>query len=250
MAKLIRTTLAASVLAVGSLAVGCIGVSQSQQQCPTDEGGATAATGANIKSCPGDTKIAGDGDLDDFEDQNSQIIDLGGRNGYWWSSHDDKGSTIEPEKFTTVEGGVNGSKALRWHGRTSSADGAYGSVFGFTFNNEGTYDAAHYVGVRFMAKVGADTHTKVRFHVGDINTHKDAGVCKDCWNHFGKNMEFTTEWQEYKVLFSELKQRAGWGDPRPPSVTPDKLWNLDWSIIDKGVSFDIYLDDIAFLDCA
>ena len=56
---------------------------------------------------------------------------------------------------------------------------------------------------------------KARFKIADINTHKDAGICKACWNHFGKDLTLTTEWKEYRVTFSGAEQEPGWGDPRP-----------------------------------
>jgi hypothetical protein len=61
-------------------------------------------------------------------------------------------------------------------------------------------------------------------------------------------MSFTPKWKEYTILFSETKQEAGWGDPRPPSITPAKLVSLDWTI-KGGQNFDLWIDDVTFLDC-
>ncbi len=70
----------------------------------------------------------------------------------------------------------------------------------------------------------------MRFNIGDINTHPIGEMCKACWNHFGKNMVLTTEWKEYKIMFSEIHQQPDWGSPRPLSLTPSKLVEIDWQI--------------------
>ena len=63
-----------------------------------------------------------------------------------------------------------------------------------------------------------------------MNTHKKAGICKACWNHFGKDLTLTPEWKEYRVTFSGAAQEPGWGDPRPQAVTPSKLIALNWQV--------------------
>ena len=110
------------------------------------------------------------------------------------------------------------------------------------------HDASRYVGISFKAKTEKGTTAPIRFKVGDVNTHPDHGICKDCWNHWGKNIFAKTRWTEHKVLFSELKQADGWGDPRPASIVPDKLYSLDFSLGGSG-KFDVWIDDIRFLVC-
>jgi hypothetical protein len=58
----------------------------------------------------------------------------------------------------------------------------------------------------------------------------------------------TAEWQEVKVKFGDLKQQDGWGDPRPPALATNQVKGLEWSI-DKGQEFDLWIDDIQFIDC-
>ena len=98
--------------------------------------------------------------------------------------------------------------------------------------------------------MGEKSTRRVRFKIGDINTHPDGAVCKDkgCWNHFGKDLNLTPQWKEYKVLFTEAQQEAGWGSPRPAVVTPSKLRAIDWSI-GPGQVYDVWVDDVYFLDC-
>src|SRR5690606_2903957 len=187
--------------------------------------------------------------IDDFEDGNTQMMVMEGRDGYWWKAHDPNGSTIGPEDSTPVEQGVNGSLAIYMTGQTSSEEGAWGVNFGANFTSDKSlYDASQYAGITFKAKAGPNSTKKVRFKIGDVNTHQDPGVCTACWNHFGQDITLTEEFKEYTVLFSEVRQLPGWGDPRPPSITPSQLYSFDFSI-DKSAVFEIWVDDVAFVEC-
>ncbi len=237
------------------LVAGCIGVSQKRAGTsggapPPPSAPRDVLAKAGVKACAGDTIPAGDGDLDDFEDKDTQLTRIAGRDGYWWTKKDDVGSTIDPKPFRPEDGGVAPSrKALHGSGVTVGTDGAWGAGFGANFSTKNPYDGSRYAGIAFKAKVGPNSTTHVRFKIGDINTHKDAKVCSaSCWNHFGEDLTLTTEWKEYKVLFADATQEAGWGDPRPPTVTPGKLYSLDWSI-GPGQTYDLWVDDIYFLDC-
>ncbi|MDP9002972.1 MAG: hypothetical protein M3O46_23010, partial [Myxococcota bacterium] len=158
------------------------------------------------------------------------------------------GSTIGPNPLKMADGGSDGSaKAFRVTGQTVSENGAWGSLVGVNFMAQGPYDASKYGGIAFKAKADKNSTKKMRFKVGDVNTHPDGAVCKECWNHFGKDISLTTEWQEYKVTFAEMKQEAGWGD-RYPAIMPSRLISINWSV---GLSqaFDIWIDDLQFFEC-
>lgn len=251
------TKLASASLLAGALTTllgsGCIGVSQG------GGGGGAASSGPtsfkahpSMKICKDQkTRLAANGLIDDFEDGDTRLMQLEGRGGYWWKAHDDNGSTIGPDDSTPVPEGVNGSLALHMKGQTSSDEGAWGVNFGANFSDQSgqTYDASKYAGIAFKARVSEDSTTRIRFKVSDVNTHKDTGVCTDCWNHFGKDLSLTPEWQQYVVLFDELRQAPGWGDPRPPSVIPAKLYGIDFSI-GKSAVFEIWVDEVTFVECA
>jgi hypothetical protein len=256
-----RPLLSLAALFFSPLAAGCIDAS-SRQPCvepgaaaaaPPAAGAANGAAAAPVaagalKSCAG-AVAAADGLIDDLEDGNQQVLVALGRGGYWWLHHDPNGSTLLPEKFAPEDGGAGGSKkAVHVHGVTSSENGAYGSSVGLNLAENGLYDGSPYVGLSFKAKAGASASQKVRLKIGDVNTHGQLGTCASCWNHFGKDLELTPEWKEYKVLFSELKQADGWGTPRPPTLTPAQLASIDWTI-GPGQTFDLWLDDITFMGC-
>jgi hypothetical protein len=212
---------------------------------------------AELAGCSGKAVPAQDGLVDDFEHENTQIVKLDGRDGYWWTNADKEGA-----KFTDPPGGgspkwadsgANGSsQSLHVAGSTAKgSDQAYGVEVGTNLiSTKGSlYDGSKYVGVSFMAKVGAKSVKKVRFNMGDVNTHPDAGTCKNCWNHFCKEVELTTDWKEYQVSFKEMQQRAGWGEPRPKSITPKELYTLTFAFEGSGGEFELFVDDIQFLEC-
>jgi hypothetical protein len=223
------------------LVAGCIDMSK-QAVCPAPTG-----EGA-VKSCAAGLRAADDSLVDDFEDGDSQLSKIADRAGYWFTSHDNNGSAIDPSPFKMSDGGAGASKkALHVFGSTSSENGAWGVLVGVGFVEQGVYDASDYAGVSFKAKVSASSTSTVRFNIADANTHPDGGVCKTCWNHFGKDVDLTTEWREYTVSFAEVKQQPGWGD-QYAALTPSKLIALNWAV-GPGKAFDVWIDDIQLLAC-
>jgi hypothetical protein len=228
-----------------SPAAACIGVSAKSK------GAAVPGVASAVKHCRA-VRPADDGALDDLEDNNNQITKTNGRDGYWWSAADPKGSKIDMQ---IAEPGFGGSEmAMHITGTTvpgKAEDQAWGVLLGMNFVGEDVllYDASKYAGVAFKAKIGSpDSARAVRLKIADVNTHQNAGICKACWNHFGKDLTLTPEWKEYRVTFSGASQEAGWGDPRPQAVTPSKLVGLNWGV-GPGNKYDIWIDDVTFLDC-
>ncbi len=252
------------VLAVAELCTACCGCPKSAVVASEPAVSPAAAPAAPltpnaagavvaVKTCAGAMIPAVDGLVDDVEDNDNQVQKLAGRGGYWWAAKDDKGSTIEPlGAMKMSEGGANGSKyAVHVTGKNAPAgDMAWGTVLGLRLVDGQLYDASKYAGVSFFAKAGDKSTSTVRLKVADVNSHPDGKVCKDgCWNDFGKDFTFSHDWQQYRVSFAEMKQQDGWGDPRPPSITPGKLVQIAWAISTPGADFDVWLDDVRFLDC-
>lgn len=250
-AKIATCWLSAAVL------TGCyIGVSESRiramQPKPVIDGKVEVLPLPKLASsvCPQGVQVASDGLIDNLEDGNTQIAADSDRDGYWWTGKDKVGSTLEPSQgFAPVPGGPDGSNlAVHVWGVTAGGDQAWGANVGFNFSSAGLYDASRYVGVRFKARVEPGTTKRVRFKIGDVNTHEDAGVCQACWNHFGKDLTLSENWREYTLLFKELTQAPGWGNPRPPAVSTAQVYSLDFSI-DKGQTYDLWVDELEFLEC-
>lgn len=243
--QVLRTQLRlVSDAAVLALCVGCVGVSANRAGKDSN-----APPVPKLRNCPSGVVPAEDGLIDDFEDGNTRIATKAGRGGYWFKSADPDGSVFNPDEMQLVDGGSDHpGKVLHVSGTTSSAPNAWGVLVGANFTTEKAYDASQYVGISFWAKVGKDSTPSVRFKIGDINTHPDLGVCTSCWNHFGKDMSFTNEWKEYKVLFSIARQEPYWGSPKPESITPSALYSLDFTV-KPGQRFDLWIDDVKFLVC-
>ncbi|MBN2195078.1 MAG: hypothetical protein JW751_19835 [Polyangiaceae bacterium] len=92
------------------LCFGCI-------TSPVWEYGATAdAKKAELGACS-------NGAIDDGEDGDNQVIDIAGRDGYWFTFVDEWGSTIQPKsEFKMAEGGREGSRfAPRMRGKMGQA---------------------------------------------------------------------------------------------------------------------------------
>jgi hypothetical protein len=238
-----------SVVSLALALGGCIGVSQNKS--PAD----SAPSQQALASCPGGFAVAADGSVDDFEDGNNQTTLEGGRDGYWYTSKDALGSAYElpTEGFATSEGGADGSTTAVHIKGTTAAGGndAWGIELGMNFlNSQGeTYDASKYEAFSFKARLGSEpAETAVRVSLADVNTHPSAGVCTSCYNHFNATIELVPEWKEYTLAFKDLKQRAGWGQPRPEHVTPSKLININFQI-GGGKPFDVWMDDLRLLEC-
>jgi len=247
----LRLVSLALLLGVGLAA--CVGVSQTPYVDPSAPGAPGSQT---LSRCPGAAVPASDGLIDDFEDGNNQVMTMGERDGYWWISKDALGTTVtEPEdSFKPGDGGPPGSAmALHVKGHlVAKGDQAWGVEIGGNFmaQNGGLYDASRYAGISFKARVG-DAHSTraLRVNLPDVNTHQIAGICTTCWNHFRKDFSLTTEWKEYRLMFTELAQRPGWGEPRPAHVTPGQTLSVTFALGGVESDFDLWVDDIELLEC-
>lgn len=244
-----RIVRASALIGGVALATSCIGRPQG--------GGAESASipaSPSAAACDGELAPAADGVIDDFEDGNGQVTTQGGRDGYWYIAKDSQGSAVEEPAAGTdpVDGGAGGSaKAFHIKGHTAAGNPeAWGIEFGTQFVGDQNvqYDASKYAGISFKAKKGGGDTDKIRVNVGDINTHPNGKVCKNCWNHFRKDFTLSDDWQEFTMTWNEMQQRAGWGDPRPRSITPEKVLTLSFAL-EGGKTFDIWFDDIQFLEC-
>jgi endoglucanase len=206
-----------------------------------------AAKGAAMKEC-GPT-----GQIDDFEDNNNQNLVVDNRGGYWYTFADKTGTTVWPEvgeaggTFTPSEGGYNSKYAAEFKGKIGTAAIVFGAV-GMNFQDpKSTYDASKYEGITFFAKRGANSTGKVRLKVPDKYTDPEGGVCSECFNDFGADLNLTEQWQRFVLPFRDLKQLEGWGSPRKPHVDPTTLFGLQWQVNVPGADYDIFIDNVGFI---
>jgi endoglucanase len=215
-----------------------------------------SATSPELLGSPEGRACSGDGVIDDGEDGNNQILTHGGRGGYWYTFVDETGSSVTPTAgsqggtFEMTAGGANGTKqAAHMTGSISTSNIVYGGM-GFNFvDPKGQYDASKYTGITFWAKKGPGSTKNVRLKMPDINTDPDGGICSECFNDFGADLQFSDEWQKYVILFDDMKQLKGWGSPRKSSIEKGTLYAIQFQVNDKGSNYDIWVDEIAFAGC-
>ncbi len=194
--------------------------------------------------------------VEDAEDNDHRTLDRQERGGYMYTFLDEAGSTVEPTAgrlggtFSQGEGGANGSMyAAHFSGTLASGSTVYAG-YGLNFvDPKGPYDASAYEGVAFFARRGPDSTGTVRLKVPDANTDPDGGVCSECFNDFGADLELEEEWTQFVFSFEQLGQMQGWGEPRPGSVDSSQIYGLQFQVFSPGASFDIWVDDISFYGC-
>ena len=193
------------------------------------------------------------GQIDDFEDNNNQNNVVDNRGGYWYTFVDKVGSTVWPEAgeaggtFAPTEGGYNSKYAAEFKGKIGTAAIVFGAL-GMNFQDpKAAYDASKYEGVTFFAKRGPNSTGKVRLKVPDKNTDPEGGVCSECFNDFGTDLNLTEQWQRFVLPFRDLKQLEGWGSPRKPHVDPTTLFGLQWQVNVPGADYDIFIDNVGFI---
>jgi endoglucanase len=250
---LFRFTLLTTLTALSG---GCLTDNPPPRHAPLDSGapkapGYTPAPEPVVqKTCAGKTRRAADGLIDDLEDGNHQAAAQGGRDGYWFTTKADHAAIKVPAgNFMPFAGGPPGSKqTVQFVGKTAYEDN-WGAAVGLGFLASGAfYDASKYAGIGFRIKAGKPNFN-VRVKLPDGASHPDGGLCKtQCWNAFGKELILSTEWQDVTLTWSELTQQSDWGEPRPPSIDPKKLKNVEWAVY-PGVEFDLTIDDVHFLEC-
>ena len=198
-----------------------------------------------------------DGLIENGEDGNNQVLVRDGRNGYWYTYVDEAGSTVVPEAgsrggtFSMSPGGANGSKyAANVQGKIGNgSDVVFGAV-GLNFvDPKGPFDASRYNGLAFWARKGPGSYGKVRLKVPDANTTTEGGVCRECFNDFGMDINLTEAWQHFVFPFKKMKQMPDWGSPRPRAINKSKLYGMQWQVNAPGASFDIWIDDVEFVGC-
>lgn len=198
--------------------------------------------------------------IDDCEDNNNQVTTAGNRSGYIYTYVDEAGSTITPQAgslgggaFTMSAGGANGSKyAARMNGTVASAATVYVGM-GFNFlEPKGGYDASAYDGLSFNIRKAPGTTARARLKVPDANTDPEGPkgkICTECYNDFGADMSLNDEWTQWFIPWSSMTQMPHWGNPRPPAIDPTTLTAIQIQVADKGQTFDVWVDDLAFIKC-
>jgi endoglucanase len=244
------------LILLGALAAGCV---IPPEQPPSIVPGSPASIGAHASApaagpvANSSSKDCGEGALiDDGEDGNNQALPNGGRGGYWYTFKDKGATVVEPEAgafggtFAMSDGGHASSWGARFHGKIGTGAVVFAGLGVNFVDPKGQYDASKYTGVSFWAKRAESSTGKVRLKVPDANTDPEGGVCTECFNDFGADFTFTTEWKQYVVPFKTMRQLSGWGAPHKPHVSADKLYGLQFQVQVPSANYDLVIDDVRF----
>ena len=75
----------------------------------------------------------------------------------------------------------------------------------------------------------------------------EGGVCSECFNDFGTDLNLTEQWQRFVLPFRDLKQLEGWGAPRKPHIDPTTVFGMQWQVNVPGADYDIFIDNVGFI---
>jgi hypothetical protein len=178
--------------------------------------------------------------VDDFEDNDTQVLRADLRDGHWYGFKDNHGTSMLPGTMQAVEGGAQGSKyAVRISGKMGTDVDTFAGLGLELSGTQLPYDVSTASGICFFAKGAGEA----RVQLPDVNTFPEGGRCKTCYNSFGNDFALTTEWREYCFTFDSMTQSKGWGD-QVPKLTPTLVFGIQWQFFKHGTEFDLWLDDV------
>lgn len=186
--------------------------------------------------------------IDDLEDGDGDIYQSEGRKGYWYTFNDGSGSGMQqPVDNGRITAALpiddNGSRFAAWTRGSGYISWGGGLGLYLRLSNR-YYNASKYQGISFWAKAARGSTNSVRVNVSDNQTVADAGICTDCWDHFGLAVVLSEQWGRYSFAWDDLAQR-GWGSPLVDAINPAKLSGIEFST-QEGVEFELYVDNVAF----
>jgi hypothetical protein len=191
--------------------------------------------------------------IDDVEGPFPKLPAVDGRNGGWFTVHDDSYGQVTGATATALQpargsshfaAGISGGGFTDW-----------GAQLGVSLKSPASgYDASKHCGLRFLAKGAGSGWTLL---VSDRLSVPQGGVCvqgswdpaQGCFHYVGKTFSVTSEWQEIKLRFDELALLQDPASPRKldPSALYDIVFNFQNA---EGAAFQLLVDDLAFIDKA
>jgi Carbohydrate binding domain (family 11) len=208
-----------------------------------------AATGGVPQGGAGSAMMPPDALLiDDFEDGDSQVALVAGRNGSWFAFNDGTGQQSPDPHADMLPALLTPSLGPSTRAMHSSGSGFkdWGATVGANFVVTGTtplpYSISAHQGLTFSAKIGKPgSATQVRVSIKDYDTLHG---CTSCGDHFGATVNLGDTFQTVQVPFASLKQQ-GWGKPQVPKFDPERAYAVvfGWG---KDQTFDIWIDDLSF----
>lgn len=231
-----------------------------------DAGGDDAAATTNGTD-GGDGQDAGDDDsgpalnlepIDDMTTPSASILNSHGRVGAWYTYNDGTTGATQTPGIPFTKTALNPPRGNAAYAARTQGSGfvTWGAGEGFNFNDPGngdggsakaTYDASAYSGIAVWAKAGSGSTTSLRINVPTKDTDPAGGVCTPqsmCNDHFGVNVPLATDWRQFVIPFTELKQQ-GWG-MQVPNFDPAHLYACQFQV-PASSTFDVWIADIYFI---
>ncbi len=205
--------------------------------------GGSAAGGTGGSSMPPSDLL-----IDDFEDGNSQVVLVAGRNGSWFVSNDGTAQQTPAPAEPTLPSLLSPPSGASTRALHTTGSGFYiwGAMVGANFVVTGAtampYDISTHQGLTFTAKIGKPWSVKqVRVSIRNYDT---LYACTTCGDHFGATATMSDTFATIVVPFSSFKQQ-GWGRPLVASFATNKTYAVTflWA---AHQTFDVWIDDVAF----
>jgi hypothetical protein len=186
--------------------------------------------------------------IDDMEDGDAFIAQVGGRQGAWYlyndgSSGDQWPVPVNMTPVTDREGAS--SYALRFG---ASGFTGWGSGIATPLADFSPYDVSRFIGISFWARVEEGSKQGIRVNLPTLQTTPAGGACYGsgeyrCYDYFGTDLTLSTEWALYTVYFRDITQ-IGWGYKPPDGFDAPSLQEINFF---PGEAHDVWIDDVVFL---
>ncbi|HVY31253.1 MAG TPA: carbohydrate binding domain-containing protein [Polyangiaceae bacterium] len=188
--------------------------------------------------------------IDDFEDGDERIVEVAGRSGSWYAGNDGKGMQTPANEQPLMPSLLNPARddsrraAHTFGGPFPTWGALIGTSLAASGNQAAPYDLSHHTGIKLWVRSGATSlyaAKQVRLNLPTPATNQP-GICTVCNDHFGADIPLTSKWTQVTVPLSSLKQ-TGYGTPRLNAPDLKQVLSLQL-LFPKGVSFDLWVDDI------
>jgi len=198
--------------------------------------------------------------IDDLDDGDDTIADVGGRNGVWYTYGDTTaGASMEPAEGAEFKGTADGAGGSAYYAKfkgTGYKEWGAGLAFDLKIEGEGAaemkkpWDASPYKGITFKAK--GNVPIRVGLATTAVLTAADGGTCVPampemdgmmCDDSHGKSFTLTAEWKTYTLNFADARQE-GWGFP--VAFDAKTLMGLQFNI-GPNVTWEIGIDDVGLI---
>ena len=199
-----------------------------------------------------------------FEDGTGNVMQVAGRGGGFYMFNDGSAGGMQmpptgslPDARMESRCGSMFAMCMKGSGFTVWGAGM-GTDLGMTTMDamgmmvKSAYDASMYKGISFWAKANTGSALAMRVGIKDKNTAPEGGVCdpdvdsgaEACNDDWSKNLNLTTTWAPYTILYSDLRQ-ANWGKAFP-AFDSANAYSIQFQV-NQNLDFDVCIDDLAFV---